>query len=167
MIGRSLTPVRVALFALAFAFYAPAALGQMPQPDTSNLLSSSDVSEEQIQKVARIVVAIRTSTQSDRMKMQKEMKEKYGNPQQMDSTQKAMARKEMRRRQMKMRKKQMKIMRQQAEEEGMEPKMFQQIMQSTRQDSTLEQRIQMAMKKQMKMQQQQQGQMQNPNQQNQ
>ncbi|MFB6098700.1 MAG: hypothetical protein ABEK84_06250, partial [Salinibacter sp.] len=97
-----------------------------------------------------------------------DIKKKYGNPQQMDSTQKAKARKEIRRRQMKMRKKQMKIMRQKAKKEGMTPKMFQKIMRSARQDSTLKKRLQTAMKAQMQKQMKQPPQKkQNPNSQNQ
>jgi hypothetical protein len=82
--------------------------------------------------------------------MRKQMKQKYGNPQQMDSTQKAQARKEMRRQQMQMRKKQMQMMQAEAEKEGMSPKMFRQIMRSAQQDSTLKKDIQAAMKAQMK-----------------
>lgn len=117
---------------------------------SSQTLSSSDVSEKQIQMAARIASSVQMGVQKDRMKMQRDMKEKYGNPQQMDSTQKAQARKEMRRRQMKMRKKQMRIMQEEAKNEGMNPQMFRQIMRSARQDSTLKRRLQTAMKAQMK-----------------
>jgi len=137
--------------------------GQMPQraPQT---LSASDVNDEELRTAASIALSVQMSTRQDRIKMQKEMKEKYGNPQQMDSTQKAKARTEMRRRQMEMQKKQMKIMQQQAEEEGMEPKRFRAIMRSAQQDSTLRTRLQQTMKEQMK-QRQPQG-MQGPGQQN-
>lgn len=135
---------------------------QMARPDSLQLLSSSEVSEEQIQKAARIAVAVQMSTRQDRMKLQKEMKRKYGNPQEMDSTEMVKARKEMRRRQMKMRKKQMQRLQKEAKEEGMSPQMFQRIMRSAQQDSTLQQRIQKAMKAQMKKQQPQMNQ--NPNQ---
>jgi hypothetical protein len=135
----------------------------MPQPDTS-IPSAPDVSQEQIQSAARIAVTIQSSTRAQQMKMRKQMKQKYGNPQQMDSTQKAQARKEMRRQQMEMRKQQMKMMQQEAQKENMDPNMFRQIMRSAQQDSTLKQQIQQAMKAQMK---QQRSQMrQNPNPQN-
>ena len=138
--------------------------GQIPQraPQT---LSASDVNDEELQTAASIALSVQMSTRQDRIKMQKEMKEKYGNPQQMDSTQKAEAQKEMRRRQLEMQKKQMKIMQQQAEAEGMEPKRFRAIMRSAQQDSTLRTRLQQTMKEQMKAQQPQ-G-MQGPSQQNQ
>lgn len=164
MLRRSLTPFSAGLFALAFFLYVPAAVGQVPQPDSTQFLSSADVSDEEVQTAARIAVSVQMATQQDRMRMQKEMQQKYGNPQQMDSTQKARARKEMRRRQMKMQKKQMKIMQQQAEEEGMSPQKFQRLMRSAQQDSTLRKRLQTAMKMQMKKQQSQRNQ--NPNQQN-
>lgn len=127
--------------------------GQMPEPGASQTLSSSDVSEEQLQTAARIVASIQMGTRKDRMEMQKDMREKYGNPQQMDSTQKAKARKEMQRRQMEMQKKQMSIMQEEAENEGMDPKTLRQIIRSARQDSTLQRRLQRAMKAQMKKQQ--------------
>ncbi len=123
---------------------------------SSETLSSSDVSEEQIQMAARIASSVQMGVQEDRMKMRKDMKEKYGNPKQMDSTRKAKARKEMRRRQMKMRKKQMQIMQEEAKKEGMDPQTFRQIMRSAREDSTLQKRLQTAMKAQMKKRMQQQ-----------
>jgi hypothetical protein len=113
--------------------------GQMP--GSGQTLSSSDVNESQVQTAAQIASSIQMGTRADRMKMRKDMKEKYGNPQQMDSTQKAQARKEMRRRQMKMRK--------EAKKAGMDPQMFRQIMRSAQQDSTLQKRLQTAMKAQM------------------
>jgi O-methyltransferase involved in polyketide biosynthesis len=73
----------------------------------------------------------------------------------MDSTQKAEATRKMRKRQMTLRKKQAKIMQQEAKKEGINPKRVQRIMRSTRQDSTLQQRLRQAMKAKMK----QQGQM--------
>lgn len=121
--------------------------GQMP--GSGQTLSSSDVNESQVQTAAQIASSVQMGTRADRMKMRKDMKEKYGNPQQMDSTQKAKAQKEMRRRQMKMRKKQMKIMQEEAEKAGMDPKMFRQIMRSAQQDSTLQKRLRTAMKAQM------------------
>jgi len=128
----------------------------MPRPGNSETLSSSDVSEEQIKTTARIAMSVRMGVREDQMKLRKEMKEKYGNPQQMDSTQKAEAQKEMRRRQMKMQKKRMRIMQEEAKREGMDPQMVQRIMRSARQDSTLQKRLQTAMKAQMKKQMQEQ-----------
>lgn len=162
MFTRSLASFCIGLLVLVLS--APAAVGQMPQPDTSTL-SASDVSQEQVQSAARIAVTIQSSMRAQQMKMRKQMKQKYGNPQQMDSTQKAQARKEMRRQQMEMRKQQMKMMQQEAQKENMDPAMFRRIMRSAQQDSTLKQQIQQAMKTQMK---QQRSQMrQNPNPQNQ
>ena len=121
----------------------------MTQPGSPQALSSSDVSEEQVQKAARIAMSVQMGTRADRMKMRKEMQEKYGDPQQMDSTEKAEAQKEMRRRQMEMQKKQMKIVQEETEKEGMDPQTFQQIMRSAQQDSTLQNRLRTAMKAQM------------------
>src|SRR6056297_2577433 len=105
---RSHTPIRTGLLVLAFALFAPVAFGQMPQGNMKTL-SSEDVSDEQVKKTARIAIEAQMSTQKQRMQMRREMKQKYGNPQQMDSTQKANARREMRKRQMAMRKKQMAV----------------------------------------------------------
>ena len=121
----------------------------MTQPRSPQVLSSSDVSQQQVQKAARIAMSVQMGTRADRMKMRKEMQEKYGDPQQMDSTQKAKAQKEIRRRQMEMQKKQMKILQEEAKKEGMDPQTFQQIMRSAQQDSTLQNRLQTAMKTQM------------------
>lgn len=145
------------LFALAVVFSAPAAFGQMPQQDTTVTLTAADVSQEQIQKAARIAATVQSSMRAQQMKLRKQMKQKYGNPQQMDSTKKAKARKEMRRRQMKMRKQQMKMMQQEAKKENMDPKMFQRIMRSARKDSTLKKQLQSAMRAEMKKRQSQQG----------
>ena len=134
--------------------------GQMP--GASQMLSSSDVSDEQIQTAARVAMSVQMGMREDQMQMRKEMKEKYGNPQQMDSTQKQKARKEMRRRQMEMRKKQMSLMQEEAENEGMDPQTFRQIMRSAQQDSTLQRRLQEAMRAQMKKQKPQMNQSPNP-----
>lgn len=158
MLNRLFKPSCVGLFVLAVVLSAPVAFGQMPQPDTSQTLSASDVSEEDIEKAARIAAAVQRSMRAQQMKMRKQMKEKYGNPQEMDSTQKANAKREMQRQQMKMRKQQMKLMQQEAQKENMDPKMFQRIMRSAQQDSTLKKEIQAAMKAQMKQQQPQGGQ---------
>ena len=150
MTRRSLTSIRLGILTLALAFCAPLAFGQMPQPGNAQTLSSSDVSDQEIQKLARIMMTVRTSTRQDRMKMRKEMKQKFGNPQEMDSTQKAQARREMRKRRMAMRKKTMKIMQKEAKKEGIKPQRVQMILKSARQDSTLQQRVRQAMKAQMK-----------------
>lgn len=150
MITRALKSSCIGLFALALAVSAPAALGQMPQQDTTKTLSASDVSQEQIETAARIATTIQSSMRAQQMRMRKKMKQKYGNPQEMDSTQKAKARKEMRRQQMRMRKQQMKMMQQEAQKEGMSTKMFRRIMRSAQQDSVLKKKIQAAMKAQMK-----------------
>jgi transcriptional regulator of acetoin/glycerol metabolism len=125
------------------------AFGQMPQGNTETL-SSDEVSDEQVQKVARIVLAARQSTRQMQMEKRREMKKKYGNPQQMDSTKKAQAKREMMKHQRKVRKKQMKALQQQAKKEGMNPKMVRRIMTSAQQDSTLQQRLRKAMKAEMK-----------------
>jgi len=150
MIKRVLKSFCAGLFALAIVFSAPVALGQMPQQDTTVTLTADDVSQEQIQKAARIAATVQTSMRAQQMKMRKQMKQKYGNPQQMDSTQKAKAKKEMRRRQMKMRKQQMQMLQEEAEKENMDPKMFRRIMRSAQQDSTLKKELQTAMKAEMK-----------------
>lgn len=150
MLTRLLSSLSLGAFLLAGILLAPVAYGQMPQPDTSQLLSSEEVDEQQVKTAARIAVSVRKSTQGDQMKLRKDMQKKYPNPQQMDSTEKARARNEMRQRQMKIRKKQMKVMQQQANEEGMSPKLFQRIMRSAQRDSTLRQRLQTALKMEMK-----------------
>jgi predicted metal-dependent peptidase len=146
---RSITPFRTGLLVLAFALCAPLAFGQMPQGNT-NPLSSEDVSEEEVKKVARILIAARQSTRQMQMKKRREMKKKYGNMQEMDSTKKAQAKREMMQHQRKVRKKQMKAMQQEAQKEGMDPSRVRRIMSSTQQDSTLQQRLRKAMKSEMK-----------------
>jgi hypothetical protein len=113
-------------------------------------VSSADVSAEQLQQVARIAASVQMGTMQDRMKMRKDMQSKYGNPQQMDSTQKAKARRDMRQRQMKIRKKQMQIMQREAKKEGIDPQTFRSIMRSARQDTTLRNRLRKEMKAQMR-----------------
>jgi hypothetical protein len=148
MFKRSLTSFCLGLVALAFA--ASAAVGQMPRSDTTNMLSASDVSQEEIQTAAQIAVAVQGPMRKDRMKLRRDMKKKYGNPQEMDSTQKAKAKREMRSRQMKMRKKQMRLIQKEAKKADMDPQRFQKIMRSARKDSSLQKQIQVAMKAQMK-----------------
>lgn len=150
MLTRVLKSSYIGLFALALAVSAPAALAQMPQQPDTTTLSASDVSQEQVQTAARIATTVQSSMRAQQMRMRKQMKQKYGNPQEMDSTQKAKARKEMQRQQMQMRKQQMKMMKQEAEKEGMSTKMFRRIMRSAQQDSALKKEIQAAMKAQMK-----------------
>jgi len=128
-------------------------MGQMPQQDTTQTLSSSDVTDEQVQKAAQIAVALQSSGRQMQMEMRKKMKRKYGNPQEMDSTQKANMRRDLRSQQRQMRKKQMKMMRQKTQEVGMDPQTFRRVMKATQQDSTLQKRIQTAMKAEMKKQQ--------------
>ncbi len=142
---RSLTPVRIGLFALAFAFFAPLAFGQMPQGNQKTL-SSEDVSDEELQTAARIAVKAQMSTQKERMQMRKDMKKKYGNPQEMDSTEKAKMRRDVRKKRMSMQKKMMKVMQKEAKKEDMDPKRVNLILQSTRQDSELNKRFKKAMK---------------------
>lgn len=149
VLNRLVSPLRAGLLLLAFALCAPAAVGQMPQGN-QEMLSSSDVSDQQIQKVAQIIVTARMSTRAEMQQMRKDamaMKKKMA---QMDSTQKAQARREFRKRQMALRKKQMKAMQEAAQEEGMEMQMIRRIMRSSRQDSTLQTRIDSAMKAEMK-----------------
>jgi hypothetical protein len=149
---RSLTPVRTGLLALAFALFAPMAFGQMPQGNTQQTLSSSDVSDEQLEKVASILASIQSATRQEQRKMRKDMMALRKKMASMDSTQKAEATRKMRKRQMTLRKKQRKIMQQEAKKEGINRKRVQRIMRSTRQDSTLQQRLRQAMKAQMKQQ---------------
>jgi flagellar biosynthesis GTPase FlhF len=130
---------------------APQAQGQQGAPSpmpSSPQRSSADVTEEQVQTAARILMSVQAAARQDQMQTQREMQEKYGNPQQMDSTEMAAAREEMQRRQQEMRKKQMKMMQQEAEAEGMAPQRFQTIMRSAQQDSTLRTRLRQAMKAQ-------------------
>lgn len=118
----------------------------MPQQGNQKMLSSSDVSDEEVQKVARIAFATQMSTRAEQMKMRKNMKQKYGNPQQMDSTEKAQARREMRKKQMAMQKKRMKVMQKEAKNENMDPNRVRTILRSAQEDSTLQQRLRQAMK---------------------
>lgn len=155
LLNRLTIPRSLGVAVLALALCAPAAVAQMPQQPDSSQLSSSDVSDEQVEKAANIAISLQMSGRQMRMEMQKQMREKYGNPQQMDSTQKAQMQKDRQRQMQQMRKEQMKMMKQQAEEEGLEMKMFQRIMRSARQDSTLQERLRTAMKTKMKEQQSQ------------
>lgn len=150
MVTRSSTPFRLSVLLLALAFVVPAAFGQAPKTNKPKTLSSSDVSDEEINKVAKIAVKTQMATRKQRRKMRQDMKKKYGNPQQMDSTQKAKARKEIRKKQMAMRKKTMKVLQKESKKEGMEAMKVQRVLQSARKDSTLQQRLRKAMKKEAK-----------------
>ncbi len=147
---RLTTPFRTGLLVLAFALCAPMAFGQMPQQGNANALSSEDVSDKQLQKAARIAVKAQMSTRQMQMKKRREMKQKYSNPQDMDSTKKAQAKREMMKHQRKVQKKRRMVMQREAKKENMDPKMVQRILMSTRQDSTLEQRFKKAVKTEMK-----------------
>jgi len=155
---RILTSIsRVSFIALVAALCAPLAFAQMPQGGGPQPLSSSEVSDAQIQKAATIMMDLRTEGQKMRMQLKQKMKQKYGNPQEMDSTKKAQMRKEMMQEQRKMRKQQMKMMQKKANQEGMEPQMFKRIMTSAQKDSTLKKRLTSAMKAQAKQRQSQMG----------
>ncbi|MFO8099492.1 MAG: DUF4168 domain-containing protein [Salinibacter sp.] len=147
-LNRLSAPLYAGLALLAFALLVPAAAAQMPEPDTTQL-SSSDVSDEQVEQAANIAIDLQMSGREMRMEMQKEMREKYGNPQEMDSTEKAAMQKERQQQMQQMQKEQIQMMEEKAEEEGMDTEMFQRIMQSARQDSTLQERLRTAMKSKM------------------
>jgi len=146
------------LLAIALLFVVPAAFGQMQQPDTTQTLSSSDVSDEQVRQAAEIMVALQTQGRQMQMQMRKDMKRKFGNPQDLDSTEKENMRRELKRQQRQMQQKQMKMMKKKSSEVGMPPETFRRVMRSAQQDSTLQKRLQTAMKKQAKQRQPQQGQ---------
>lgn len=160
MFNRLSSPLFAGLALLAFTLLVPAAAAQMPQESDTTQMSSSDVSDEQVEQAANIAVDLQMSGREMRQEMQKEMQEKYGNPQEMDSTDKAAMQKERQQQMQQMQKEQMKMMEEKAEEEGLDVEMFQKIMQSARQDSTLQERLRTAMKSKMEeegMQQPQQG----------
>ena len=153
---RILTSIsRVSFIALVAALCAPLAFAQMPQGGGPAPISSSEVSDAQLQKVVQVLMEVRSATRSDRMQMRKDMKEMQS--QEMDSTQKAQARKKMRQRQMALRKKQQKIMQKKVKEVNMDPKMFRRIMRSMRKDPELQKRLKAAMQEQMKQRQSQMG----------
>jgi len=154
---RSISTFRTGLLVLAFALCAPMALAQMPQQGQTETLSSSDVSDEEVQKVARVLITARQSTRKMQMQKRREMKKKYGNPQEMDSTKKAQAKREMMQHQRKVRKQQMQALQKEAKKEDMDPKRVQRIMTSAQQDSTLQERLRKAMKSEMKTQKPQMG----------
>ena len=148
---RSTTSFRLSVLLFALAFAVPAVLAQGPQTGGQpEMLSSSDVSDQELNKVAKIAVKTQMATQKERQKLRRDMKKKYGNPQEMDSTQKVKARKEIRKKQMAMRKKTMKTLQQEAKKEGMEASKVQRVLQSARKDSTLKKRLETAMRKEAK-----------------
>ena len=119
----------LALFAPAV--FAPGALAQ--NGEAQNTLSSSDVSEEEVESAAEIVVAM----QMQQQELRKKMMRKYGNPQKMDSTQRRQARVEM----MKQRQA---LMKEKTNEHGLSTQRLGMIMNSARQDSTLRERMKTA-----------------------
>ncbi len=113
------------------AAFAPGAVAQgggAPAP-----LSSDDVSDEEVESAAEIVVAM----QMQQQKMQQEMMQKYGNPQEMDSTQRREAKQEIQR-------KQQALMQEKTDEHGLGAQRLNMIMTSARQDSTLRERMKTA-----------------------
>jgi len=150
---RSTTSFRLSVLLLAFAFVVPGVLAQQGPPKTGgqpSMLSSSDVSDQELNKVAKVAVKTQMATRKDRRKLRRDMKKKYGNPQEMDSTQKAKARQEIRKKQMAMRKKTMKTLQKEAKKEGMEASKVQRVLQSARKDSTLKKRLETAMREEAK-----------------
>ncbi|PSQ95596.1 MAG: hypothetical protein BRD55_10200 [Bacteroidetes bacterium SW_9_63_38] len=136
---------------LAVAFVVPGVLAQAPQTGGQpKMLSSSDVSDEEINKVAKIAVKTQMATRKERQKLRRDMKKKYGNPQQMDSTEKAQARQEIRKKQMAMQKKTMKTMQKEAKKKDMDASKVQRVLQSAQQDSTLKKRLETAMREEAK-----------------
>ena len=133
MLQRSFSTLRLGLLALAFAFVAPAAFAQVGPGGSSGDISSDDVSDAEIAAAAEIIVAL----QMQRQEMRTQMRETYGNPQEMDSTQRRQARQEL------MQKRQA-LMQQKTEEEDLSAQRLGRLMQSARQDSTLRARIRTA-----------------------
>lgn len=148
---RSTTSFRLSVLLLAFAFAVPAVLAQAPRTGGQpKMLSSSDVSDQELNKVAKIAVKTQMATRKERRKLRRDMKKKYGNPQDMDSTEKVKARKEIRKKQMAMRKKTMKMLQKEAKKEGMKASKVQRVLQSAQKDSTLKKRLETAMRKEAK-----------------
>jgi hypothetical protein len=143
MLSRSLSTARTGILALALAFIAPAVFAQggpgggMGGP--TETLSSEDVSEEEVDAAAEIIVAM----QMQRQQMRTDMREKYGNPQEMDSTQRREARTEI------MQKRQA-LMEKKTEEEDLSADRLGLIMKSARKDSTLRKRVRTAVQEKRK-----------------
>lgn len=165
MLTRTLKSSYIGLFALALALSAPAALGQMPQ-QSQEMLSSSDVGDEELQMVVSAVVSAQMGIQEERMKLRKRMIQMKQNMQEMDSTEKVQEKRKLRMRQKKMQMKMQQDMKQAvAEKEGIEWSRAQRILQSIQQDQELGKRFKKVMKMTMKERQPQGDQ--NPNPQNQ
>lgn len=136
MLSRTLSTLRIGLLAFALACVAPAAFAQGGpggMGGAAETLSSDDVSEQEIDAAAEIIVAM----QMQRQKMRTQMREKYGNPQEMDSTQRRQAR-------MEVMQKREALMKKKTEEEDLSTDRLGLIMKSARQDSTLRKRVRTA-----------------------
>jgi len=131
MESRLIAPLRTGLLALVLVLAAPAAFAQTGSaPDR---LASEDVPDEEIEAAAEIVVTM----QMQQRRMRQEMRQQYGNPQAMDSTQRRQARREI------MQEREA-LMQQKTEEEGLSPQRLNLIMNSARRDSTLRGRMKTA-----------------------
>ena len=131
MESRLIATLRTGLLALVLVLAVPAASAQTGSAPDS--LASEDVPDAEIEAAAEIVVAM----QMQQQRMRQEMRQQYGNPQAMDSTQRRQARKELRQERRAM-------MQQKTEEEGLSPQRLSSIMNSARRDSTLRERMQTA-----------------------
>ena len=76
MIQRVLKTFCLGLFGLAIALSAPGAFGQMPQQPDTTTLSASEVSQEQIEKAARIAATVQSSMRAQQMKMMQQEAQK-------------------------------------------------------------------------------------------
>jgi len=145
MFARFRSTLSIGLVALALAAVAPFAFGQGNMGGQGgSSISPSDVTDGQIQSVARVVVAMQ--------QLQQKYRQQYGNPQNMDSSKVAEVRR-------KLMKEQQQVMSKKVKEEGMSVQKFQQIMQTARRDSALRTKMRSAI---MKMRKQQGGGMQSP-----
>ena len=151
MVHRSTSTLRIGFFAMILALFVSAALapGAMAQGGGAPApLSSDDVPDEEIESAAEIVVAL----QMQQQQMQQEMLQKYGNPQEMDSTQRRKAQREIQ-------SKQQALMQKETNEHDLDAQRLNMIMTSAQQDSTLRERMRTAVEglRQEKMSQQQGG----------
>lgn len=131
--------LRIGILAFALACIAPAAFAQGGpggMGGTTETLTSDEVSDQEIDAAAEIIVAM----QMQRQEMRREMRKEYGNPQEMDSTQRREARSEI------MQKRQA-LMQEKTEEEDLSAQRLGLIMKSARQDSTLRERVRTAVQK--------------------
>lgn len=133
MMIRPRSILRSSLFLLALAITAPPALAQ--DGGASSSLSSDDVSDREVNAAAHIIVTM----QIHRQEMRRRMMERYGNPQEMDSTQ----RREARRR---IREKRQDLFQQTAQEQDLSPQRLTRIMKAARTDSALQTRMQRAVR---------------------